>query len=166
MMQLGYNPNMLVGGPGTGFAAFPTAFSYEIAEGVAAYGAWSPNSSPELEELHQKLLARPDFDEPQMDYWGHAFYYAALQMFQQAIESAGTLDNARVAEVMKTERFETVLGETWYDNQLTAVEAHPGQIGQWQDGVFEVIDVGDKRTADPIYPKPPWPAPGESATDE
>ena len=32
-----------------------------------------------------------------------------------------------------------------------------GQIGQWQNGVIEVIDPGDKRTAAPVYPKPPWP---------
>jgi branched-chain amino acid transport system substrate-binding protein len=158
MIQLGYNPKMLVMGPGTTFAAFPAAFSDEIVNGVVGYGAWSVNSSPELAELQEKLLQREGFTEDNMDYWGHAFYYAGLQMFQQAIEKAGTLDNEKVAEVLKTERFQTILGETWFDNQLTAVEAHPGQVGQWQDGVFEVIDPGDKRTADPIYPKPDWPA--------
>jgi branched-chain amino acid transport system substrate-binding protein len=164
MIQLGYSPRMLVMGPGTTFAAFPTAFSNEIVNGVAGYGAWSVNSSPALKELQDKLLQRPGFTEANMDYWGHAFYYAGLQMFQQAIEKAGTLDNARVAEALKTERFDTILGETWFDNQLTAVEAHPGQVGQWQDGVFEVIDPGDKRTAPPIYPKPDWPAASPTTT--
>jgi branched-chain amino acid transport system substrate-binding protein len=164
MIQLGYNPRMLVMGPGTTFAAFPAAFSPEIVEGVSGYGAWSVNSSPELAELQEKLLQRPGFTKDNMDYWGHAFYYAGLQMFQQAIEKAGTLDNAKVAEVLKTERFQTILGETWFENQLTAVEAHPGQVGQWQNGVFEVIDPGDKRTAPPIYPKPDWPAAQPTAT--
>jgi len=30
-------------------------------------------------------------------------------------------------------------------------------LGQWQNGVFEVIDPGAKRTAEPIFPKPEWP---------
>ncbi len=34
---------------------------------------------------------------------------------------------------------------------------HPGEVGQWQNGVFEVIDPDKRRTAKPIYPKPEWP---------
>jgi hypothetical protein len=49
------------------------------------------------------------------------------------------------------------LGDTWFENQLLAEPCHPGGMGQWQNGIFEVIDVGAKRTAPPIYPKPPWP---------
>jgi hypothetical protein len=36
---------------------------------------------------------------------------------------------------------------------------HPGEIGQWQNGKWEVIDPGKKRTAKPIYPKPEWQPP-------
>jgi hypothetical protein len=32
----------------------------------------------------------------------------------------------------------------------------PGEVGQWQNGSWEVIDVGVKRTAKPVYPKPEW----------
>ncbi|GAH51315.1 unnamed protein product, partial [marine sediment metagenome] len=42
---------------------------------------------------------------------------------------------------------------------LLALECHPGQVGQWQDGVYEVIGPADKATADAIYPKPPFPTP-------
>jgi len=31
-------------------------------------------------------------------------------------------------------------------------------IGQYINNVAEVIDVGAKRTAAPLYPKPDWPA--------
>jgi branched-chain amino acid transport system substrate-binding protein len=165
MIGLNYNPKMLCMGPGTTFAALPYAMGadkgpeagYKIVEGVTGYGAWSIHSSPALNDLHEKLLKRPNFTEANMDYWGHAFYVAGLEMFKQAIEKAGSLDNKKVAEVLKTEHFNTVLGDTWFDHQLTAVECHPGQDGQWQSGIFEVIDTGAKRTAKPIYPKPPWP---------
>lgn len=171
LIQAGYNPRMLVMGPGTTFGAFPYAMGgeggpaagYPVVEGCSGYGAWSVNSSPELAAMLDEMLNSPalqalGFTEANVDYWGHAFYYAELQMFQAALEKAGSLDNAEVAEILKTERFQTVLGETWFDNQILAEACHPGQVGQWQNGVFEVIDVGDKRTADPVYPKPDWPA--------
>ena len=43
----------------------------------------------------------------------------------------------------------------WYDKRRLSVN-HPGEIGQWQNGIFEVIDKGEKRTAPPIL-KPAWP---------
>jgi len=165
LIQLKYNPRMLVMGPGTTFGAFAAAMGgekgieagYPIIEGIVGYGAWSIHSSPALAQLHEDLLKQPNFTEANMDYWGHAFYQAEVEIFQQAIEKAGTLDNKKVAEVMKTEHFQTVLGDTWFDNQLLAKECHPGEVGQWQKGFLEVIDPGPKRTAAPIYPKPPWP---------
>jgi hypothetical protein len=39
------------------------------------------------------------------------------------------------------------------------VSSYAGQIGQWQNGIPQVIDPGDKRTKPPIYPKQPWPMP-------
>jgi len=169
LIQAGYNPKMLVVGPGGTFAAYAYAMggeagpNYDVINGICGYGAWSIHSSQALSDLHDELLNSPalqalGFSEANMDYWGHAFYMAELQMFQAALEEAGSLDNAEVAEILKTKHFDTVLGDTWFDNQILALEANPGEIGQWQDGIFEVIDVGDKRTADPIYPKPDWPA--------
>jgi len=57
---------------------------------------------------------------------------------------------------MAKEKFDTALGPFWYDKDRYFVN-HPGEIGQWQNGVFEVIDPGKKRTAPPLYPKPAWP---------
>ncbi len=165
LIQLGYNPRMLVMGPGTTFGAYPAAMGgdqgieagYPVVEGVVGYGAWSLNTSDALNQLHEDLLTQPNFTEANMDYWGHAFYQAEVEIFQQAVEKAGSLDNTKVADVMKTEHFTTVLGDTWFDNQILAADCHPGQVGQWQNGMIEVIDVGAKRTADPIYPKTAWP---------
>ncbi|MCX8032734.1 MAG: amino acid ABC transporter substrate-binding protein [Thermoleophilia bacterium] len=164
MMQLGYNPRMLVMGPGATFGAFPFAMGgdkgpeqgYKVVEGVCGYGVWSVHSSPALAQLHDKLLQRVG-TEANMNYYGYAYFVAALDMLKQAIEKAGTLDNKKVAEVLKTEHFQTVLGDTWFENQLLARDCYAGFIGQWQNGVIEVIDPGPKRTAKPIYPKPPWP---------
>ncbi len=122
-------------------------------EGVMGGGAWNAKTSPGAKELVDKFVALFG-EEP--DYWGGLFYWASLQHFQQAIEKAGTLDQKKIRDIMAKERFDTALGPYWYDKDRYFVN-HPGEIGQWQKGVFEVIDPGPKRTAPPEYPKPPWP---------
>jgi len=52
--------------------------------------------------------------------------------------------------------------DTFFTDQILDVSSYAGQIGQWQNSVPQVIDPGDKRTAAPIYPKQPWPAPAAS----
>ncbi|MCL6560409.1 MAG: amino acid ABC transporter substrate-binding protein [Firmicutes bacterium] len=127
-------------------------FGAQVVEGVMSGGGWNEKSSPgakEFSDLFKKYYNR----EPD-DYWGYLHYYASLQHFQQAIEKAGTLDQAKIREVLATETFDTYLGPFKYD-QDRFFRGHAGQIGQWQKGVFEVVDPGKNRTAPPIL-KPDW----------
>ncbi len=157
MMQLNYNPKGVLLGPGGSFQFFANIFGPAM-EGVMFEGAWSVNSSPEAKAYYDKLVEFMGTGD-NIDFWGAIIYRAQLEFFQRAIEKAGTLDQAAIAEVMRTERFPTVMSpDTFYTNQMFDVSSYAGQIGQWQNGVAEVIDVGDKRTAAPIYPKPAWPA--------
>jgi branched-chain amino acid transport system substrate-binding protein len=130
-------------------------FGVNVVEGVMGGGAWNAKTSPGAKELVDKFVARFKV-EP--DYWGGLYYWSSLQHFQQAIEKAGTLDQKKIRDIMAKERFNTALGSFWYDKDRYFVN-HPGEIGQWQKGVFEVIDPGAKRTAKPLYPKPAWPKP-------
>jgi branched-chain amino acid transport system substrate-binding protein len=130
-------------------------FGVKVVEGVMGGGAWNAKTSPGAKELVDKFVARFKV-EP--DYWGGLYYWSSLQHFQQAIEKAGTLDQKKVRDIMAKEKFDTALGPFWYDKSRYFVN-HPGEIGQWQKGVFEVIDPGKKRTSPPEYPKPPWPKP-------
>jgi branched-chain amino acid transport system substrate-binding protein len=130
-------------------------FGAAAVEGVMGGGAWNAKTSPGAKELVDKFVARFKV-EP--DYWGGLYYWSSLQHFQQAIEKAGTLNQKKIRDVMAKEKFNTALGPFWYDKDRYFVN-HPGEIGQWQKGVFEVIDVGPKRTAKPLYPKPAWPKP-------
>jgi branched-chain amino acid transport system substrate-binding protein len=128
-------------------------FGVNVVEGVMGGGAWNAKTSAGAKDLVDKFVARFKV-EP--DYWGGLFYWSSLQHFQQAIEKAGTLDQKKIRDVMAKEKFNTALGPFWYDKDRYFVN-HPGEIGQWQKGVFEVIDPGAKRTAPPEYPKPAWP---------
>jgi len=130
-------------------------FGVKVVEGVMGGGAWNAKTSPGAKELVDKFVARFKV-EP--DYWGGLFYWSSLQHFQQAIEKAGTLNQKKIRDVMAKEKFNTALGPFWYDKNRYFAN-HPGEIGQWQKGVFEVIDPGPKRTAKPLYPKPSWPKP-------
>jgi len=154
---IGYNPKAFMLGPGGNFEVYRKIFGTDVIEGVIGEGAWNVKSSPAAKAFVDRYTARYPADT--LDWWGHNVYWAGLQVFQQAIEKAGTLDQKKIREVLVSEKFDTILGPTWFENQLLAKECYQGQIGQWQKGIFEVIDPGPKRTAAPIYPKPPWPAP-------
>jgi branched-chain amino acid transport system substrate-binding protein len=162
---IGYNPKAMVLGPGVNFEFFKDIYGAQMLEGLIGFGAYNQKSSPELAEWINKFIDR--FGLGAMDWWGGAFYYAALECFGQAIEKAGSLDNTKVRDVMAKEHFETVLGDTWFDmtadgegGGLLSKDCHPGQVGQWQSGIYEVIGPTDKATTSKIiYPKPAWPAP-------
>jgi len=164
-MAIGYNPKAMVLGPGVNFQFFVDIFGPQILEGLIGFGAYNKKSSPEIGEFVDKFIARWGLGK--MDWWGAAFYYAALQCFEQAITKAGTLDNTKVRDVMAKEHFQTILGDTWFDmtaegkgGGLLAKECHPGEVGQWQSGTYEVIGPAGKMTTSKIiYPKPAWPAP-------
>ncbi|MCJ7605352.1 MAG: hypothetical protein MUO19_04870, partial [Dehalococcoidales bacterium] len=98
------------------------------------------------------------------DWWGHPLYWAALDIWKAAIEKAGTLDQDVIRDILATEHFDTVLGDTWFTmfgdgGGLLAKETPPGAVGQWINGVFEVVGSLKNTTADFVYPKPAWPAP-------
>jgi branched-chain amino acid transport system substrate-binding protein len=153
-IELGYNPNAWVGGPGVNFGFYHAAFG-PMVEGVMGFTCFARKSSPALNEMADILYeGKP---EEVHDWWGHPFYWAGLDMWKGAIEKAGTLDQDTIRDILATEKVDTVLGPTWFENGLLAKEAHAGEIGQWIDGVFEVIGPADKATAEMIYPKPPWP---------
>lgn len=154
MIQFDYNPKMIVTGPGACYQAFADSFG-PAAEGVMGFGAWNEKSTPELADFAKRFEAR--YTRAAMDWWGGAPYYSTLQALAQAIEKAGTLDQEKVREALNTEHFSTVSGDWYYDTQLPAIECYPGMVGQWQNGIFEVVDPGARRTASPIYPKPEWP---------
>jgi branched-chain amino acid transport system substrate-binding protein len=155
-MELGFNPKAMIFGPGVCYGFFKDIFGAEGVEGLMSWGAWNERSTPESKEFLDKFIAR--FGESMVDWWGHNLYWAGIQILEQAIERAGTLDHAVIREIMATEKFDTVLGETYYDgNRMLAAECHTGEVGQWQNGKFEVIAPRDKATADAVYPKPGWP---------
>jgi branched-chain amino acid transport system substrate-binding protein len=153
-IELGYNPKAWIGGPGINFGFFHTAFG-PMVEGMTGFTSFSPKQSDKAKELADKLWAGKPEDV--QDPWGHPLYWAGLETWKQAIEKAGTLDQDKIRDLLATEHFDTVLGDTWYENGLLAKECHTGEIGQWINGVYEVVGPKEHATAEFVYPKPEWP---------
>lgn len=152
-IELAFNPKAWVGGPGVNFGFFHTAFG-PMVDGIIGFTTFSPKQSPAAKALADKLYTGKP--EELQDFWGHPLYWAGLEVWKQAIEKAGTLDQKKIRDIIATEKFQTVLGPTWFENGLLAKECHTGEIGQWQNGVFEVVGPKDKASATFVYPKPHW----------
>ncbi len=154
-IELRFNPKAWVGGPGVNFGFFQAAFG-PMAEGVMGFTSFHPSQSAAAQALADKLYAGKPVEI--QDYWGHPLYWAGLEIWKQAIEKAGSLDQAAIRDVIAGQHFNTVLGDTWFENGLLSKDCHMGEIGQWQSGVYQVVGPVEDATAEMIYPKPPWPA--------
>jgi branched-chain amino acid transport system substrate-binding protein len=152
-IELGINFKVFALSVGPAFTFYRNAFGANTVEGIIGGGAWNPNSSPGAKQFaeHYKEVK----GEEMGNYWGSIYFYSAMQHFKQSVEKAGTLNQKQIRDIMAKETFDTALGPYWYDKRQISVN-HPGEIGQWQKGIFEVIDPGEKRTAPPVI-KPGWP---------
>ncbi len=150
-MEIGYSPKAFYMTVGPCLSQYRDTFSAKGIDGVMGAGAWNVKTSAGAQKFHDDYVKKWGF-EP--EGWGTLFYYSSLQFFGQAIEEAGTLDNSKIRDVMATKTFQTAMGPMSFKNQFNT--NHPGEIGQWQNGVWQVIDPGVKRTAKPVYPKPAW----------
>jgi branched-chain amino acid transport system substrate-binding protein len=152
-IEIGYNPKIFFLSVGPAFSFYKDAFGVNTIEGIMGGGAWNAKSSPGAKKFaeHFKQVTGKEIG----NYWGSLYFYSAMEHFKQSVEKAGTLNQKKIRDIMAKEKFDTALGPYWYDKRQISAN-HPGEIGQWQKGVFEVIDPGKKRTAPPIA-KPAWP---------
>ena len=87
-----------------------------------------PRSRPEAHSIVQRFRAVGY--EPE-GYTIHT--YAALQVWVQAVEKAGTVDSGEVAKVMHQQSFDTVLGNLSFDEKGDLTQ-HAFAWYQWQEG--------------------------------
>ena len=181
-IQLDYNPNVYLVGPGGGYDFFGLfAFgdpSNLALEGLMAWGAWNDKSSASAKAYSEHFReywinegsfwrnADGSFNPDGLvfqDWWGHICYNSVMQILQQAVENAGELNengminNETLVKYVETATFDTVMNaKLSFTNNVLTDEMYLGNISQWQNGICEVIDADGRRTADPIIPKPAW----------
>ena len=188
---LGYDPKAIILGPGACFGVWGIVINAGIAEGAMTFAVANEKTSPAMEELFNDILM-PAVGAPSVDFWGAPCYWAAREMLVEAAQNAGEvlgggflIDQDDYRDYLRTHKFDTVFGETWYvdgpdlnwpvpdaSGGLMNYKCHTGEIGQWQSGWVEIVGyegIGTASdpyeldnyvvTADLIYPKPAWPAP-------
>jgi branched-chain amino acid transport system substrate-binding protein len=153
-IEVGFNPKLFYCTIGVAFSPYRDAFGANVVEGVMGAGAWNPKVPyPGAKEFWDRMTA---FSGPGgTDWYGNAWCYSTVQIMEQAIEKAGTLDRKKIRDIIASSTFPTVIGPVKFVNQFNIQS--PGEVGQWQKGSFEIVAAKEKRTAQPIYPKPPWP---------
>ena len=149
-IEIGFSPKVFFLTVGPMLTQFRDAFGAAAVEGVMGGGAWNEKTSPGANQLAEKLMKR----YKGIEYWGQLFYYSSLQFFEKAIEEAGTLDQAKIRDVMATRTFDTAMGPMKFD-KLRFNMTHPGELGQWQHGAWEIINPGKKGAATP-YTRSPY----------
>jgi branched-chain amino acid transport system substrate-binding protein len=155
MPALGYNPKFFQNGVGTQFASYRDAFGAAGVDGVFGQWALTPKmpypGAKELFEAYKQMFGE------EMAMGGEPAAYASLQVLEQAIQKVGDLNREKIRNVIAKDTFDTVIGPMRFEKNINV--QWPGNIGQWQKGVYEVMMPKEFRTATPIYPKPDWPAP-------
>jgi branched-chain amino acid transport system substrate-binding protein len=155
MPALGYNPKFFQNGVGTQFSGYRDAFGAAGVDGVFGQWALTPKmpykGAKEYFEAYKKKFGK------EAPFGGDAGAYASLQVLEQAIQKVGDLDRVKIRDVIAKETFDTIMGPVKFVNGVNI--QWPGDIGQWQKGVYEVMMPKKYRTAKPLFPKPNWPAP-------
>ncbi|WP_105382805.1 amino acid ABC transporter substrate-binding protein [Neorhizobium alkalisoli] len=143
-----FSPKILYLGVGTGFPVYGKN-NGENATGIMSLGGIDPNNkmNAEYRKRHEAVTGVAP------DYWGSVITYASLQMLQEAIKRKG-LDKAAVSTELASGAFQTVLGETKFeDNQLRQL----WWAGQWQNGQFVGVMPADRKGASKvILPRGDW----------
>lgn len=146
----GYNPKIFYTAVGTAFAEYGANFKDKI-QGVMGIGGWDP-SLPGAQDYYSRQLAATGHAP---DGWASPVTYASLQILEQAIEKAGTLDRKKVLDTIANGGpWQTITGLV---DLKTHIREHQWGVGQWQNGQFVGISPSAMPNAKAaVFPKPGW----------
>ena len=172
---LGFNPPAMIFGPGANFGFYAYSFGdppgLTLIEGIMSFTIAAYAAKAEVTAVYDLIAERIDDDtgDPisgmpglpgmlSLDYWGIPLYWAACEMWLEAVESVGYVDQELIRDALaafEDDPAETILGETWYRMYGTPgygggnfdYLCHTGEIAQWQSGTFETVGY-DGITAD------------------
>lgn len=151
MKEIGLNPKWTYFLLGPALGVFQPMFGDNV-EGVTGMGMYSGNLNyPGAREFYDNYTKKYGYPPNLLQA---ADGYHAAQLYQQAIEAAGTLDNEKLREVLITQEFLTIHGPAKLGNGINE-KSVPGVI-QWVDGVAETIWPPQMATAEFQWPKPNW----------
>jgi branched-chain amino acid transport system substrate-binding protein len=104
------------------------------ADGAVMTHVPNPATNPDATALGERL-DRPDTESAYTAY-------AALQVWAQAVEKAGTFETEAVAEALRHHEFDTVLGTIGFDAKGDVTGYDTFVWYRWQDGDYAPVDPG------------------------
>jgi branched-chain amino acid transport system substrate-binding protein len=127
-----FKPKIRFLGVGTAFPPYKAKFGDKI-DGNFSLGGWDPNG-PGMQDYFARHKALTSGKEP--DRWASSATYAGLQALQQAIETVGEIDRAKIMQALKTGTFKTVAGDLKLPGNR---DEQAWLIGQWQGGEYYAV---------------------------
>jgi len=153
LIKVGYSPKQMFQASTPSFAdQYSDAIGIKNTEGVfyaVSYHVDSP--TPGNEEFLAAYKAKYDTDPPEDAADG----YAAAQVLQKAVEEVGEIDQTKLADWLRENEVDTILGQLSWDE--TGAPEQAFLLAQWQNGNEEIVLPEDAATSDTIVnPKPAW----------
>lgn len=110
------------------------AITGDLGEGTLMTFSPDPRKNPDASTLVEEFRAKGV--EPE----GYVLYtYAAIQAWKDAVEAAGTLDFDPVVEALNSGTFNTVLGESGFDDKGDVTL--PGYVlYEWKGGTYDYLE--------------------------
>ena len=129
----------------------------QAVEGMVSEGAWNRDFGPGSAEFYDAFMKSFKREAA----WDTVITYASLQMWEQVLAAVG-LDREKQREYIAKTAFDTIYGKVKFTDQYNLPTgdpkgANPPVLGQWQNGVFQVVWPKSLRAKPFIFPKPAWP---------
>lgn len=151
MKAIQYNPKMIMQGIGTLVPAWTKELGEDgnyVFSGTAIHDQLPFPGVAELNEVARQKYGLPA--APQYFLFG----YAWMQTLQKGVEGAGSLDQDAIRDYLRSHPIETIGGTFEFDEKgLPKPYSYATQV---INGRPELIWPLEVRTAEPVYPKPPW----------
>lgn len=118
-------------GVATAFPAFAGA-NGAAAEGVLGIGGVNADD-PKIQDF---IKRQKEVTGVEPDYWASPVQYASLEVLEQAITAAGSLDKGAVIKAIGEGSFDTIMGPWKFENNIITKF---WTVGQWQGGHFKGV---------------------------
>ena len=153
---MNFAPPLFIGAPPGWPANFGTS---PLSNDVVLYGMWAPSMSdvnPVSKHFYDAYVKK--FNTSPETYFA-PLAYSAIYILKNAIEKAGSLNEADLIKAMDATKYKSPLGQTitFGPSKIIQHQGIRGQkILQYQNGKQQVIWPFEYKTANLVYPFPGW----------
>jgi branched-chain amino acid transport system substrate-binding protein len=156
LQVINFNPKLLYNSL-SGYPQQRNKTGKKSVDGMISEGAWNRDFGPGSPEYYDAFMKAFNLEPA----WDTVITAASLEMWEKVLATVG-LDREKQREYIANTAFDTIYGKVKFTDQYNLPKgdpkgANPPVLGQWQDGVFQVVWPTSLRTKPLVFPKPDWP---------